>query len=299
MKNNSNLSKIISIGLAVVIFGTFLITATPSQPSGISVDVANSYESVITSPNGWTCTAGGRPADTHFARVRFTVEQFGRPFTKFYTKAVVVLPNDFYSKQTAAFRILATDNWKTSISGVTYGSVDGNDLRVGLSIYRDHLMYLLVDHYPGQKIVLWKSSSPLSTGRHTIEIYGDVSVSSEWFLKIDGITLASGVAMLATTDTPVSERLITRFVSCIDGAADLDNNSMSVVLESFQIADYLPWLNVASPTVFPIVTKETPTITVSPSPTLRLTDTPTPTVVSTGVPTLCESSEHFKICYIP
>lgn len=273
------------IGLALFIIGAFFVTSTPTNNNGTSSDVANpAYEKVVSTSDGWVCTAGGQAADTHFARVRYGVEQWGRPFTQFYAKAVVVLPSDFYSKQKAGFRILATDNWRVPIAGVSYGAADGNDLRVGLSIYKDHMMYLLVDHYPGQKIVLWKSTSSLPTGRHIIELYGDVSKVAPWYLKIDGNTVAKGEARLSTDDTPVNERLITRFVSCIDGAADQDSNSMTMTLESFSVADYDPaGSQVPTATTFPSLT---PTISI---PTIVPTFTRIPVTTSpVAVPTVCD-----------
>jgi hypothetical protein len=255
---------------------------TTSAPNLIQ-ELSGSVESVTAANGLWTITAGGVPASTHYARLKYKIPEFERLApTAFYMKATVVLPADFYSRQTASFRLIGTGNSGTTLNGQPVGT---NSTVAFTSVSFDSDQLVRVQAGRGNTpVVFWRASSRLPVGEHVFEFYGDVAKVAPWYLRIDGVLVASGTAMLQTSSTPINERVVTRLVAGIDGAADLDSNSMTVQIREFVVANYDAGAITPSTLTPTRVSTLTPTLTSSPSPTF----TPSPTMTPTLTPTpLC------------
>ena len=250
---------------------------SPTDSNGLSFEASGPVEQITTTADGWIMQAGGNVASTHYARARYKLpEATGAVFTYFYAKAVIVLPSDFYTQQNAGFRILNTDNYPTTLNGVTVGAANADELRVSVYMFSDHKIRVFVDHQNGTKLTLYSAPTILPTGEHTFELAGDVSQSAPWYLKIDGVVVASGTTRLSTDDTAAGERVVTRIVAGIDGAADQDNNSVNLLIKSLEIANYD--VSGASATSVPATATFVPTsTTIPPSPTFTATASPVPT----------------------
>lgn len=253
------------VPLASPAAGRFYRTFTPGDP--IVVEVSGSGEKISVVNNAWSITAGGYPASTHYARIRHKIpESEGLAPTYFYMRSVIVLPSDFYIKQTAGFRILNTDNFGTTLNGKHVGAVGVDEFRTGVWFYTDHTLRIRTaqDSGAGSK-VFFTLPFRLPVGEHTIEFAGDVANVAPWYLRIDGETVASGTARLSPDTVPPAERVITRLTAGIMGAAELDNNSATYLIREFAVANY----DVSVPAT------STPTIT--PTKTVHPSSTPTPT----------------------
>lgn len=276
----------------------YKIFTTNSAP-GLVTEVSSSNESVkLDSTIGaWTVTAGGKAASTHYARLKVKVpELYGTVLTRFYFKTTIIFPPDFYTKQTAGFRVMNTDNFGTTVNGVHYGANGSNELRTGVYFYSDHTLRIRSQHEGVSSLEFYKGTLPV--GRHVLELYGDVANVSNWWFKVDGVIVASGVARLSPDTVPASERVITRFVAGIDGAADQDTRSVSLSVQDITIADYSP--AIIPVTVPPLPASSTASKTSTPPPTkapvtATPTLTPTPNNPPTIIPTVCETavSEHY------
>jgi hypothetical protein len=211
----------------------------PDESSGWSIETSGALEKVTAVPDGWICEAGGYTAFTHFARLRYKVpEQAGMVLTTFYMKMVVVLPADFYAQQMVGFRLMTTDNYTTTLNGAPVGANDVNETRASVYINSDHSLRVKVEHETISSKILYISQSPLPVGEHTLELFGSLNVVAPWYLRIDGVMVASGMEMLSNSDTTPNERVATRLATGILGAADQDANSMNVQIKSFEIANY-------------------------------------------------------------
>ncbi|MFN8413915.1 MAG: hypothetical protein U0Z26_16160 [Anaerolineales bacterium] len=254
-KNQKIIVWICLILLAVLIYALVMFLKTPQRQeipfqkkfsvtnaSGLSFETNAPYESITTSNDGWTVRAGGENDSTHYARIKYKLpEQAGMVLTRFYFKAVIVLPADFYEKHQAGFRIMNTDNFTANLNGTMVGASDANESRCGIFLWNsDQRLHFRCEHETLSDIELYTSPGMLSVGEHIIELYGDVSKVAPWYLRIDGAEVASGKAMLSASDVSPSERVITRFVVGIDGAADQDANPMELMVKSFEIANFEP-----------------------------------------------------------
>lgn len=278
------------------ITGSFAKTFIPSAPDGLTFEVNDpAYEKIITNSDSWVLTAGGKNDSTHYARIKYKLpEQAGLVLTEFYAKITFILPSDFYAQQRAGFRLLNTDNIsaKLSTNGLTVGALDANELRYGVYLWNsDKRLHLRCEHETKSSLELWRSPTSLPVGEHTIELYGDISKVAPYYLRIDGKIVASGVSALCPLDTAPSERVITRMVGGIDGAADQDTTPLTLSVSLFEIRDYDPYAtNIQTPTAAPIII--TPTMTqIVPSPTITrtpvvptLTKTPSASVTPTPTP---------------
>lgn len=243
------------------------------------IENSGTVEKVTRVADGWLCEAGGVTATTHYARVKYKIpEKMGTVITKFHLKATIILPSDFYSKQQAGFRIMNTDNFGTTLNGVHVGASGTEEFRTGVYINSDHTMRvnLLHDNHPS--IELYRGGQ-LPVGQHVLELFGDVANAGPWWFKIDGATVASGNARLSADTVPVGERVITRLVAGIDGAASQSNNPMAVLVKNVELANY----NMSSGTGS--VLTPIPTMTQIPTATPTVTKTPTPSITKTPTPT--------------
>jgi len=211
----------------------------PGDSAGWGTETSGSAEKVTATLNGWLCEAGGYAAPSHYARLKYKIpEKDGMVVTTFYMKLVVVLPTHFYSKQNAGFRLMNTDNHTAMLDGVPVGANDKNESRTSVYINSNHTLQVIVDHESMSKKILYVSEAPLPVGQHTLELFGSLDAVAPWYLRVDGVVVASGMEMLSTDDTTPNERVATRFVVGIDGAADQDANVMRVRIKSFEVANY-------------------------------------------------------------
>jgi len=282
--------------------GQIYRSLSATNSTGLIFEKSGTVENITTTADGWMMQAGGDVASTHYARIKYKLpEAAGVVFTYFYAKAVIVLPADFYTQQKAGFRILNTDNYPTTLNGGSVGASNANELRVSVYMNSDQKLRVLVDHETGLKQTLYTAPAILPTGEHTFELAGDVANVSPWYFKIDGIVVASGTQRLSTDDMANTERVITRIVAGIDGAADQDANSMNLLVKSLEIANYDMSGGVATaipPTVAPTSTvAATPTaIAVTPSPTATASPLPTqPAPTNTAIPLPTKSVMDIRV----
>jgi hypothetical protein len=211
----------------------------PGDSVGWGTETSGSMEKVTATVNAWVCEAGGYAASSHYARLKYKVpEKAGMILTTFYMKLVVVIPKNFYGQQNAGFRLMNTDNHTTMLDGVPVGANDKNESRTSVYINSNHTLQVIVDHELMSKKILYASQARLPIGEHTIELFGSLNEVAPWYLRVDGVVVASGTEMLSTDDTTPNERVATRFVVGIDGAANQDANLMRLRIKSFEIANY-------------------------------------------------------------
>ncbi len=284
---------------------------SPTDSTGLIFEKSGTVEKITTTADGWMMQAGGDVASTHYARIKYKLpEAAGVVFTNFYAKAVIVLPADFYNQQKAGFRILNTDNYPTTLNGASVGAANANELRVSVYMNSDQKIRVLVDHETGVKQTLYTAPAILPTGEHTFELAGDVANVAPWYFKIDGIVVASGTQRLSTDDMASTERVITRIVAGIDGAADQDANAMTLLVKSLEIANYDRSGGAATaipPTVAPtstaIAATATPTATNPPVATstqipFTATASPLPTqpaTTNTAIPLATKSVVDIRV----
>ena len=232
----------------------------PGDSAAWTFQTSGSVESITATSDGWVCKAGGNVAGTHYARIRYMLpEKAGKVLTTFYMKAVIVLPPDFYTQKKSGFRLLGTDNFGTTLNGVKVGAASSGELRTAVYFYSDHYLRIVAEHEDVGKKVFYKSSALLPVGEHTFEFYGSLSEVAPWYFKLDGAVVASGVERLSPDSVPVKERVATRLYVGIDGAPDQDQNPMSVLVKSFEVAEYdRSGANPKPPTPTPIQPTQTP-----------------------------------------
>ena len=268
----------------------------PGDAAGWGIETSGSMEKVMALSDSWICEAGGYEAVTHYARFKYKApEQAGIVLTTFYMKLVVVLPTDFYTQQKAGFRLMNTDNYTTTLNGSPVGASDANESRTSVFINSNHSLRVIVDHETTSNKILYISQAPLAVGQHTLELFGSLNTVAPWYLRVDGVVVASGTEMLSMGDTAPSERVATRFVAGIDGAADQDFNLMSVQVKSFEVANYdmagvtnVPPTSTLVPATFAAQPSQAPTqtstATFTSTPTALPSATTTPTLTSTALP---------------
>jgi len=248
----------------------------PGDSTGWVMETSGAMEKITAASDGWTVKAGGEVASTHYARFKYKApEQAGIVLTTFYMKMVLVLPTDFYTQQKAGFRLMNTDNYTTTLNGTSVGAKNANESRTSVYINSNHSLRVIVDHETVSSKTMYISSSPLPVGEHTLELFGSLNAVAPWYLRIDGVVVTSGTDMLTMSDTAPAERVATRFVTGIDGAADQDANSMNLKVKSFEIANY----DMAGVTTPIPANTQTSTLIV---PTNTLARTPTSTATNTS-----------------
>lgn len=262
----------------------FMQTFLPAASTGLNFERSRSAETITTSGNRWILKAGGYSATTHYARIRYRFpENRGYAPTAFYMRTVVILPADFYTKLVSGFRLMNTDSYGTTVNGVHYGATTSGELRTGVFFYSDKTIRVRSQHEGGTSVEYYRGTLPV--GEHIIELSGDVAKVAPWYLRIDGIVVTSGTARLSPDSVPVSERVITRLTTGIDGAAGFNSSSITVHIKEFTIADYDPGVIpfTATPTMTPV-----PPTAVPPTQTkTALPVTATPLLNGTPFPCPC------------
>ena len=259
--------------------GAFYRSFTTAAAPGLSQQTSGAQESITLGNGGWVVTAGGYTATTHYARLKYNLPELaGIAPTTFYLRAAVVLPADFYTRQTVGFRIVNTGNSGTTLNGAPVGASGSTVIFTSVYFNSDHFLRV-VSSYGNTAQEFYKHPVQLPTGPHTFELFGDVANVAPWYLRIDGVQVAGGVARLSPVVSPPAERVVTRAVAGIDGAAGLSANTLTVQINELAFADYdvnaLPTPEAATPlpTAF-----STPILipTLTPAPVNTLTPAPLP-----------------------
>lgn len=289
--------------------GVFYRSFTVASATGLSQQTSGTQETITVGNGGWIMTAGGYTASTHYARLKYNLPELANIApTTFYLRAEVVLPADFYARQTVGFRIVNTGNSGATLNGQPVGSSSSTVLFTSVYFNSDHFLRV-VTSYGSSSQEFYKHPVQLPVGKHTFELYGDVANVAPWYLRIDGVQVASGVARLSLSAVPAAERVVTRAVAGIDGAAGLSTNSLSVQINELAFADYdvnavtpsntATSVPTSTPTTIPSVTSTPvvlPTSTTQPTVTLPA---PTPTLLplATSTPE-CFIVSAGQICFI-
>lgn len=289
---------------AGVFYRAFTVVSAP----GLSQQTSGAQETIAIGNGGWIMTAGGYVASTHYARLKYNLPELANIApTTFYLRADVVLPADFYTRQTVGFRIVNIGNSGATLNGQPVGSSSSTVLFTSVYFNSDHFLRV-VTSYGSSSQEFYKHPVQLPVGKHTFELYGDVANVAPWYLRVDGVQVASGVARLSLSAVPASERVVTRAVAGIDGAAGLSTNSLSVQINELAFADYdvnavtpsntATSVPTSTPTTIPSVTSTPvvlPTSTTQPTITLPV---PTPTLLplATSTPE-CFTVSAGQICF--
>jgi hypothetical protein len=130
------------------------------------------------------------------------------------------------------YSFLRTDNYVATLKGTTtkVGCAGGNEWRVGLMMYPGNVVEFQSTHQNKSTIVLWKGI--LLPGQHTVSFAVDPKAdgTGSWNLTIDG-KFYSGVGQTVPSTVPVAERVVTRAVTCIDGANKWVTKAVEVEIE--------------------------------------------------------------------
>jgi len=114
---------------------------------------------------------------------------------------------------------LRTDNYVGTLKGTTtkVGCSNGSEWRVGFMLYPGNEVRAESTHQGHSTITLWRGT--LLPGIHNVSIAMDPQAdgSGSWVLSIDGVT-TTGTGQTVPSTVPVAERVVTRVVTCIDGA---------------------------------------------------------------------------------
>lgn len=165
-----------------------------------------------------------------FARMRAKLpETFGiAPRGRFGMSArvrLLTVADHYYS-------FLRTDNYAATLKGTTtkVGCSNGSEWRVGLMLYPGNEVRFESTHQGNSTIVLWRG--PLLPGDHVVSFTVDPKADStgSWSLTIDGVT-RTGTGQTVPSTVPAAERVVTRAVTCIDGANKWTSKAVEVEVE--------------------------------------------------------------------
>lgn len=166
---------------------------------------------------------GGFTASSHFARLKDEVKI--STGTHFWMTATIELPQDFYSRNQASFKM------------ITCGDSIGTYRRIGLWIDSSQFPRLQSEVKGSGLKVLWRGAEKLPVGKHyyAVEfIPSSISVKALLRLYVDGkIWGESNVANYAGAE-------INRLVWGFDGAADQDTKKMSMTVWQVGLDDFEP-----------------------------------------------------------
>jgi hypothetical protein len=130
------------------------------------------------------------------------------------------------------YSFLRTDNYVGTMKGTTakVGCASGSEWRVGLMLYPGNDLRLESTHQGNSTLTLWRGS--LLPGDHSVSFALDpkADAGGSWSLTIDGVT-RTGSGQTVPTSVPVSERVVTRAVTCIDGANKWTTKAVEVEVE--------------------------------------------------------------------
>lgn len=203
-----------------------------------SRDVTTPADTIIvtTRPDGtqvFRAKAGGHAPNSGgstFARCRVKLpEVYGiAPAGWFSMSARVRLltnADNYYS-------FLRTDNFVGTVKGTAtkVGCAGGNEWRVGLMMLPGNVVEFQSTHQNNATLVLWRG--PLLPGDHVVSFALDpkADASGSWSLVIDGV-VHTGKGQTVPATVPLAERVVTRAVTCIDGANRWTTAAVEVEVE--------------------------------------------------------------------
>jgi hypothetical protein len=164
-------------------------------------------------------------AGTHYARMKDD-QQYILQGERFVIRAVIDLPIDFYSRQTASLKLLTC----------------GNELpyqRMGLWIASDHLPRLQAERKGLSLKPLWKGDTVLPVGCHeyALEIIpSSVNGKALTRLHVDGIIWGESTVCNFIPGLSASSYIVNRIVFGMDGAAAQDDMRISLDFLSVSVA---------------------------------------------------------------
>lgn len=130
------------------------------------------------------------------------------------------------------YSFLRTDNYAATLKGTTtkVGCSNGSEWRVGLMLYPGNELRFESTHQNSGTLVLWRGL--LLPGDHVVSFTVDpkADASGSWSLTIDGATYG-GIGQTVPSSVPVAERVVTRAVTCIDGANKWTAKAVEVEVE--------------------------------------------------------------------
>ncbi len=130
------------------------------------------------------------------------------------------------------YSFLRTDNYVATVKGTTtkVGCSNGSEWRVGLMLYPGNDLRFESTHQNNSTIVLWRGT--LAPGDHVVSFTVDpkADATGSWSLTIDGVT-RTGTGQTVPSTVPVAERVVTRAVTCIDGANKWTTKAVEVEVE--------------------------------------------------------------------
>lgn len=191
---------------------------------------------VVTRPDGkrvFRAKAGNHPPNSGgstFARYRAKLpEAYGiapRGWFSLSAKVRLLTNADNY------YSFLRTDNYVGTMKGTTtkVGCSTGSEWRVGLMLYPGNEVRFESTHQGNSTLTLWRG--PLLPGDHSVSFGVDpkADATGSWSLTIDGVT-RTGTGQTVPTSVPVAERVVTRAVTCIDGANLWTTKAVEVEVE--------------------------------------------------------------------
>jgi len=266
----------ISPAVGALVAGLISYSFTPAQNNTL-LTVDTSHGSVTQNGTSWdvAVTSNG------YARINYKAPEVDKRYlTNFDMTVNFTLPASFYSDMKNGFRIITTDNFTTTINGVTVGAKDANEWRCGIYFFAsDGLVRAKCEHETLGTLSLWTASSKLSTGSHTIRFIGDMGQAAPWSVIVDGVTVASGNQRLCIPSELLdSECVVTRVRAGIDGGGA----GVRLTINSFSVAE-LGNISTVTPASNMTVVISTNTQT-PPSFTPTASRTPVPTVTRTSTP---------------
>ena len=181
----------------------------------------------------WAAKAGAHAPNSSgstFARYRIKLpEVYGiAPSDWFSLSAKVRLltnADNYYSP-------LRTDNYVGTLKGTTtkVGCATGNEWRIGLMFYPGNELRLESTHQGKSTLTLWRGT--VLPGDHYFHYAFDWKPdgTGSWSLTIDSTTY-TGKGQVIPLTVPAVERVVTRAVTCIDGANKWTTKAVEVEVE--------------------------------------------------------------------
>jgi hypothetical protein len=211
-----------------------------SNIGGWTYEESGASEKLLTVGDHVECYAGGYAASTHYARVRRKMPERDNfaARKRFSIESTFELPSNYYTQHESYMRLITTDNYPAPLSGTgaTVGASGSDEWRVGFTIYGGDGLFRLISEKENQgSITLWKASTKLPVGKHTVKINFAPSktATGAWEIYIDGTKAGSGSNVQTVPSTVAdSEIAVTRIGGCIDGAANQDTKVIQANLYS-------------------------------------------------------------------
>lgn len=196
--------------------------------SGWYFEASGNDEEISLSPGYLELKAGGSPAFTHYARLRYDKLPVKLDET-FTIEAEIELPEDFYQKQSSYMKLMGTDNF-------TIAEDKNKPWRINLLLYSDQHPHIVVQHQNVQESTLWRGDNLLPVGKHRYQLVVKASETDPLVeLYLDNVKIASTTEPNVPDTLPDGDKQIPKQMVGIDGAAGYDSSSISIKLHSANI----------------------------------------------------------------